>query len=32
VSSIEAEVNNKKPPKDKEEALKAYQEVSESKR
>uniref|UniRef100_A0A8C5BYA4 Myosin VB n=1 Tax=Gadus morhua TaxID=8049 RepID=A0A8C5BYA4_GADMO len=28
---IEAEVNNKKPPKDKEEALKAYQEVSESK-
>ncbi|XP_030210148.1 unconventional myosin-Vb isoform X2 [Gadus morhua] len=31
VSSIEAEVNNKKPPKDKEEALKAYQEVSESK-
>ncbi|CAL8322536.1 unnamed protein product [Lota lota] len=30
-SSIKAEVNNKKPPKDKEEALKAYEEVSESK-
>ncbi|KAK0150594.1 Unconventional myosin-Vb [Merluccius polli] len=31
-SNVEAEVNNKKPPLDKEEALQAYQELSESKR